>query len=189
MAKITIKGCGKCPKSKGCKIKKQFRDIAETMPHTYKYKDVFLGLDSNYTGYFKIKLDCPVKELRYKPNDKVLFTLGINRFTQEVKWDCDISYGDDDPCENCSIDNCNDGTVTFKNTRYKNYIECEGEIVGLMRGDKWVIKVEEKEWERISKLCNSIDIKFFEDVANSIDRGQEFYMVFISKEKYFEKLK
>jgi hypothetical protein len=188
MAKITISGCGKCKKSKGCEIKKQFREAANLMPHTYKIRESWCGLNSDYEDYYEVKLRCPIMTPKYNENDKVLFTLGVQRFTQEIKWDCDISRGDDDPCEFCTIENCDGGLVTFKNTRYKKYIECTGSIVGKMRADKWIIKVNESEWERISKLCNDIDIKFFEDVANSIDFGSEFFMVFVSKEKFFDKV-
>lgn len=187
MAKIKIKGCGRCTKSKGCELKKQFRSIAETMPHTYKTKEVFLGMNSNYTNYYEIDFNCPIADRKYKPDDMVNFTLGVQRYTQLVEWDCDIFYGDDDPCEHCNkINDCKDSVVTFKNTRYKNYIKCEGSIVGLMRGDKWIIKVSEKEWERISKLCNSADVNILESIANTFDQGQEFYMVFVSKEKFIK---
>jgi hypothetical protein len=189
MAKIKIKGCGNCTKSKGCEIKKQFRNIAQTMPHTYKTKEVFLGMNSNYTNYYEIDFKCPIADRKYKPDDKVIFTLGVQRYTQTVLWDCDISYGDDDPCEFCNKkDNCNESVVTFKNIRYKNYIECEGHIVSLIRGDKWIIKVSESEWERISKQCNHADLNIFESIANSIDCGADYYMVFISKEKFIQKL-
>jgi len=190
MAVIKIKGCGYCSKSKGCKIKKSFRDLAATNER-YTEVETFCGYFNSKSTYKRLnefELKCPFVDRKYKSGDKVKITIGIQRYIKTTLWDCDISYGDNDPCENCSIENCNDGVVTFKNTRYKEYVETEGVIVDLMRNDKWVIQLSEDEYKRLSLLCNELDLKFFEEVAEKIDQGREFYMVVISKEKYITKL-
>jgi hypothetical protein len=190
MAAIKIKGCGYCSKSKGCKIKKSFRDLAASND-SYTEVETFceyLNSKTTHKSLNVFELKCPFVDRKYKSGDNVKVTVGVQRYIKTTLWDCDISYGDNDPCDNCSIENCNSGVVTFKNTRYEKYIEVEGMVVNLMRNDKWVIKLSEDEYKRLSLLCNELDLKFFEEVSEKIDPEQCFYMVLISKEKYITKI-
>jgi hypothetical protein len=182
MAHIKIKGCGYCSKSRGCKIKKDFRDLASTNERYTEVKSNIHQIIPTYQRLNEFELICPFGDRKLNEGDKISFTLGIQRYIKTTLWDCD------NDCDYCNNDNCDNGVVTFVNTRYKEYIKVAGTIVNLMRNDKWIISISEDEYHRIAKLCNTSDIKFFEEISEKLDPGQEFYMVFVSKEKYIEKV-
>ena len=172
MAKINI-NCGQCAKSKGCEIKKAFRNLATTYKN--EYYDIF-------------KLKCPFKTRKYKPGDKVEFTIGIHRYSQEYEWEC--TWDDDycDPCNNCRNEEiCINGTVTFINERYGKYVKIKGEIYSNYAHNKCIIVVDKSEFyphkvnEKDNKFLQEVSDKIIDDYE-SIDRDKQMYI--ISLEKY-----
>lgn len=184
MAKIKIKGCGYCSKFKGCNIKKEFRGLASIYDNYTEIESTWYHSDLSYTHkrINEFELICPFGDRKYKDGDKIIFTLGIQRYKKTTKWECD------NDCDGCCREDCEDGFITFENVRYKEKISVEGRIVNLYRNDKWVVSIEEKEWNRISELCNDSDLEFFEKIADIYNPGQEFHMVFVSKEKFIKHL-
>lgn len=154
MSKITI-NCRHCKKQKGCKIKKEFRQLAETFKSDIK----------NYEPIFTLK--CPHKTARFANNEKVLFTVSYGWHNIETYWQCDFEEKD---CENCkNIDNCNDDEVViFNRNGYKGVIEIEGKILNQSKRDLFVIKVSINEFNCIKSVFNKEDLKRINEISNSI---------------------
>lgn len=182
MAKIKIKGCGYCSKSKGCNIKKEFRNLAGNFDKYTKIESYYMsGLKYTFNRLNEFTLVCPFGDRKYVEHDDVEVTIGIGRYEKITEWECNWN------CDYCNRDDCEDGLLKFKNTRYTKYIKLRGKILNLYKNDKWVISIEEKEWKIVEPQLNDDDVKFFEQIANVYDPGQEFYMVILSKEKFIKK--
>lgn len=185
MAKLQIKGCGYCSKSKGCNIKKDFRQLSSKYDQYTEVKRKYYHIGLTYTSKIEniFTLECPFGDRKYNEGDKVEFSLGIQRYKHLTEWECDRD------CDQCYDERCDvNGIITFENIRYKQKITVTGNIVNLYKNDKWVIAVDKHEWDKVSKLCNKEDIAFFEKISDTYDPGQEFHMCFISKEKFIKKL-
>jgi len=190
MATIKIKGCGRCSKSKGCGVKKVFRDISSKYDNEsqIKYFNHLGELKESYKRFNEFELKCPFADRKYNNGEKVKFTCGIQRYIKLVLWDCDHD------CDYCDKENCDDGIVTFENTRYKEYITIEGRIASLIKGDKWLIEVDSSEFLKFKDKLNELDLKFFEQISNTFNNKENIYQqvydgkMFVSKEKYIKKV-
>lgn len=168
MAKITI-NCGQCSKTK-CSIKKDFRSLVIEYPKIKYTHDI--GFPYEYDPIFKLK--CPYKKHKYKNGDKVIVSVGIQRYSKEFKHDCMI---DDEfiDCDNCKYGNkCNDGEVTHINIRYAKYIEIEAEIDSYYKGDKYSYKYD---FKAIEDKLNERDKEFLQSINQALNNTPDGFKI------------
>lgn len=176
MTKIRI-NCGGCAKAKGCEAKKKFRDLARTI--NVKYDIPF-------------SLKCPLKEHKYKEGQGLKVTVGVGQYYKKVLWDCDWEVN----CNGCKNEEiCDDGTVTFNNLMYREYIELSGTLENNYGTNKCVIRIEKNQIK--NKGLTTEDMRRLEMFSRIIHpnhtmfENQDNHMFIISKEKYvtrFEQL-
>ncbi len=149
MAKISI-NCRLCEKSKGCSIKKSFKDLAKSIEEENKYE-----------GF---KLKCSEKTYKWKTKDRIFAKIGIGRHMTKTEVECNRTtadaYGDEEyDCKGCSLsDNCEDTIITYEHLKYSEYIEVEGIVSNHYKGDLFAIAIKMPKHENLTKL----DIKYFE---------------------------
>ncbi len=185
---ITI-NCRNCGNSKGCEIKKDFRNFVK---------------DKSYAHYWetKFELRCPLKTRVFDTGDKVVFTVGAGTYFKKHLWQCNFDYTDCDICKHNY--NCDNGTVEFMNKRYAKYVQLEGEISSFYWNELWFVRVKTEDFEKIKSDFNDIDLKRIKEinekynVSGEYDEFSDFlagfkkvnrdYIIFISKRKFIKKI-
>jgi len=166
MAKLTI-NCGDCGDRKQCAVRKNFIEFVEL---NYKGK--------SYTDDLKIfTLKCPFKTSKFKEGVKVRVTIGVGRYSVTHVHECLISedeYSAFSPCNGCKFaDKCKDSEVTHVNTRYKEFIEIDAEIIGAYKkGRAQVLKID---YQKIKHLLNGRDQVFLNKINESLDHTFDQY--------------
>jgi hypothetical protein len=149
-AKIKI-NCGYCGLNNGCMIRAKFKALAK-------------GFTSESEHTFSLK--CPFKTPKYTKGQLVVFTVGYGRHKEPFVWKCNIDPQD---CENCKNESlCNDGLVTFQNTRYNGYVEILGEIYNYYKNGIFIIKVNVTDFQDVAIQFSQDEVKKIKDISYTV---------------------
>lgn len=174
--------CGECKLYKGCKIKLDFRSIIKK----YEFEKPF-----NFADVFELK--CPKKENKYKEGDEVIFSIGYGAHNVRTKIYCERDCDYCDRCRNKKplyLGNKRyfDSEITFRNKRYKGFVEIKGIILGYVNKGKYVISVTEYELNRIKPNLNRYDQLFIKSISDKMKTycpfPFEYEFIFVSKRKF-----